>query len=72
MAGIEAVESRIRADVAAGALSADTGAALLARHAGAIPQGMSRQARDGAAREVPDGLAHIVMAVRPRTGTRRG
>jgi AcrR family transcriptional regulator len=44
-------ESRIRADLAAGLLPAGTDAAALARCMGAVVQGMSQQARDGATRE---------------------
>ncbi|NUR43832.1 MAG: TetR/AcrR family transcriptional regulator [Streptomyces sp.] len=66
-ANIAAFESRIRADVAAGELPADTDAAALARHAGAMIQGMSQQARDGASREELEALAEIAMAIWPRT-----
>ncbi|WP_405731366.1 TetR/AcrR family transcriptional regulator [Streptomyces sp. NBC_00028] len=66
-ANIAAFESRIRADVAAGELPAGTDAAALARHAGAMIQGMSQQARDGASREELEALAEIAMAIWPRT-----
>ncbi|NUO44968.1 MAG: TetR/AcrR family transcriptional regulator, partial [Streptomyces sp.] len=66
-ANIAVFESRIRADVAAGELPADTDAAALARHAGAMIQGMSQQARDGASREELEALAEIAMAIWPRT-----
>ncbi|MFC8346678.1 TetR/AcrR family transcriptional regulator [Streptomyces sp. NPDC057280] len=66
-ANIAAFESRIRADIAAGELPADTDAAALARHAGAMIQGMSQQARDGASREELEALAEIAMAIWPRT-----
>ncbi|MET7294445.1 TetR/AcrR family transcriptional regulator [Streptomyces griseoloalbus] len=72
VAGIEAVERRIRADIDAGVLPVDTDAAALARHTGAVLQGMSQQARDGAAREALEGLARIALAVWPPTGTCRG
>jgi AcrR family transcriptional regulator len=65
-AGIAAVESRIRADVAAGLLPPGTDAAALARHTGAMIQGMSQQARDGASREHLEALAEIAMAIWPR------
>lgn len=66
-ANIAAFESRIRADIAAGELPADTDAAALARHTGAIVQGMSQQARDGASREELAALAEIAMVIWPRT-----
>jgi AcrR family transcriptional regulator len=66
-ANIAAFESRIRADVAAGELPADTNAAALARHTGAVIQGMSQQARDGASRAELESLAEIAMAIWPRT-----
>ncbi|CAL9427590.1 HTH-type transcriptional repressor ComR [Streptomyces sp. enrichment culture] len=66
-ANIAAFESRIRADVDAGRLPPDTDAAALARHVGAMIQGMSQQARDGATREELEALAEIAMAVWPRT-----
>ncbi|GAA2780671.1 TetR/AcrR family transcriptional regulator [Streptomyces rameus] len=64
-ANIAALESRIRADIAAGVLPAGTDAAALARHAGAMIQGMSQQARDGARREELEALAEIAMAIWP-------
>ena len=71
-ATIAAFERRIRADVAAGLLPAGTDAAALARHTGAMIQGMSQQARDGASREELEALAEIAMSIWPRTGTRTG
>ncbi len=65
-ANIAAFEGRIRADIAAGELPADTDAAALARHTGAVIQGMSQQARDGARREELEALAEIAMAIWPR------
>lgn len=65
-ANIAAIESRIDADVAAGVLPADTDAATLARYAGAMIQGMSQQARDGASRTELEALAEIALAVWPR------
>ncbi|MFF9767376.1 TetR/AcrR family transcriptional regulator [Streptomyces sp. NPDC014636] len=64
-ANIAGLESRIRADIAAGVLPAGTDAATLARHAGAMIQGMSQQARDGARREELEALAEIAMAIWP-------
>jgi AcrR family transcriptional regulator len=66
-ANIAALESRIRAGIAAGELPAGTDAAALARHAGAVIQGMSQQARDGASREELEAVAEIAMAIWPRT-----
>ncbi|MFJ8188863.1 TetR/AcrR family transcriptional regulator [Streptomyces sp. NPDC096094] len=63
---IAAIEDRIGADVAAGVLPPDTDAAALARHAGAMIQGMSQQARDGASRAELEALAEIALAVWPR------
>jgi AcrR family transcriptional regulator len=66
-ANIAAFESRIRADIAAGELPPDTDAAALARYTGAIIQGMSQQARDGASRGELEALAEIAMTIWPRT-----
>ncbi|MFJ8534616.1 TetR/AcrR family transcriptional regulator [Streptomyces sp. NPDC093591] len=66
-ATIAAVRSRMEADIATGALPSGTDAAALARHAGAMIQGMSQQARDGASREELEALAEIAMANWPRT-----
>jgi TetR/AcrR family transcriptional regulator, copper-responsive repressor len=66
-ANIAAFESRVRAGIAAGELSAGTDAAALARHVGAVIQGMSQQARDGASREELEAVAEIAMAIWPRT-----
>ncbi|MFF0020922.1 TetR/AcrR family transcriptional regulator [Streptomyces sp. NPDC004082] len=64
-ANIAAFESRIRAGIAAGELPAGTDAAALARHTGAVIQGMSQQARDGATREELEALAELAMAIWP-------
>jgi AcrR family transcriptional regulator len=66
-ANIAAFEGRIRAGIAAGELSADTDATALARHVGAVIQGMSQQARDGASREELEAVAEIAMTIWPRT-----
>ncbi|MFF8937163.1 TetR/AcrR family transcriptional regulator [Streptomyces paradoxus] len=71
-ANIAAIESRIRADVAAGVLPPATDAAALARHTGAMIQGMSQQARDGASREELEAVAEIALSIWPRTGTHTG
>jgi AcrR family transcriptional regulator len=65
-ANIAAIESRIAADVVGGVLPPDTDAAALARYVGAMIQGMSQQARDGASREELEALAEIALAVWPR------
>ncbi|MEV6958766.1 TetR/AcrR family transcriptional regulator [Streptomyces sp. NPDC051207] len=66
-ANIAAFKSRIEADVAAGLLPPDTDAGALARHTGAMIQGMSQQARDGASRAELEGLAEIALSIWPRT-----
>jgi len=66
-ANLAAFERRIEADIAAGELPADLDAAALARHAGAVVQGMSQQARDGASRAELEALAEIAMTIWPRT-----
>ncbi|MFA3874877.1 TetR/AcrR family transcriptional regulator [Streptomyces sp. MMCC 100] len=65
-ANIAAIESRIEADVDRGVLPPDTDAAALARYTGAMIQGMSQQARDGASRAELEALAEIALAVWPR------
>ncbi|MER6356353.1 TetR/AcrR family transcriptional regulator [Streptomyces sp. NPDC001634] len=71
-AGIAAFESRVKAAIAAGELPAGSDAGALARYAGAIIQGMSQQARDGASREELDALAGVAMAIWPRAGAAGG
>ncbi len=66
-ATIAAFEGRIAEDIAAGALPAGTDAGALARRTGAMVQGMSQQARDGASREELEALVEIAMAIWPRT-----
>lgn len=63
---IRSFESRIAADQAAGHLPADADPAALARFAGAVLQGMSQQARDGATREELEALVDVAMAAWPR------
>ncbi|WP_333777370.1 TetR/AcrR family transcriptional regulator [Streptomyces sp. IBSBF 3136] len=65
-ADIAAVEARIRADMAAARLPAGTDAGALARHTGALMQGMSQQARDGASRAELESLAEIALTIWPR------
>ncbi|MCH5677365.1 TetR/AcrR family transcriptional regulator [Streptomyces gilvus] len=66
-ADIAAFESRVRAGVAAGELPPTTDVPALARYTGAMIQGMSQQARDGASREQLEALAEIAMSIWPRT-----
>ncbi|MGW1928619.1 TetR/AcrR family transcriptional regulator [Streptomyces sp. NPDC001919] len=58
-------ETRICQDVAAGELPADTDARALARFSGAVLQGMSQQARDGATREELAAVAAAAMLAWP-------
>ncbi|MCJ1678076.1 TetR/AcrR family transcriptional regulator [Streptomyces sp. APSN-46.1] len=60
-ANLAMFESRIRADIAAGVLPADTDARALARYAGAVLQGMSQQSRDGATREELEAVAELAL-----------
>ncbi|MEV0452003.1 TetR/AcrR family transcriptional regulator [Streptomyces sp. NPDC050600] len=71
-ANISAFEARIRRDVESGELPADTDAHALARFSGAVLQGMSQQARDGAGRPELEALAETAMLAWPVTGTRAG
>ncbi|MFD5629225.1 MULTISPECIES: TetR/AcrR family transcriptional regulator [unclassified Streptomyces] len=64
-ASIAEFESRIRAGIAAGELPPDTDAAAFARHTGAVIQGMSQQARDGATEKELTALAEVAMAIWP-------
>ncbi|MEV7420110.1 TetR/AcrR family transcriptional regulator [Streptomyces sp. NPDC089919] len=64
-ANVAAFESRIRADVAAGVLPADTDAAGLARYGWAVLQGMSQQARDGADRAELEAVAARALLAWP-------
>jgi hypothetical protein len=64
-ADIAAFETRIRASIAEGELPSDTDAAALARYVGAVFQGMSQQARDGASRSDLESLAGLAMAAWP-------
>ncbi|MEV6398260.1 TetR/AcrR family transcriptional regulator [Streptomyces sp. NPDC051907] len=64
-ANVAELESRIRADVASGALPATADAAALARYSGAMLQGMSQQARDGATKEELEAVAETAMRAWP-------
>lgn len=63
---VAAFESRIGDGVRAGELPADTDAAALARFTGAVIQGMSQQARDGASREQLEAVGEIALSVWPQ------
>jgi len=64
-ANLARFERRIRADVTSGALPADADPAALARFSGAVLQGMSQQARDGASREELAAVADMAMRAWP-------
>ncbi|WP_055563720.1 TetR/AcrR family transcriptional regulator [Streptomyces atriruber] len=65
-ANVALIESRIRASVAAGELPDRTDPAALARYTGAVFQGMSQQARDGATREDLEAVADLAMTAWPQ------
>lgn len=65
---VHALTSRIRAGVAAGELPEETDASALARFVGAVLQGMSQQARDGAGREELEAVAATAMRAWPGEG----
>ncbi|MEV0093475.1 TetR/AcrR family transcriptional regulator [Streptomyces sp. NPDC050738] len=58
-------EAAIRADVDRGELPLDTDCGTLARYVAAVFQGMSQQARDGAAREELERVATMAMLAWP-------
>ncbi|MFI6104322.1 TetR/AcrR family transcriptional regulator [Streptomyces sp. NPDC051310] len=64
-ANLAGMADRIRADVAAGRLPAGTDATALARFSGAVLQGMSQQARDGATKEELEAVAEAAMRAWP-------
>jgi AcrR family transcriptional regulator len=64
-ANLAGMEARIREDVEAGLLPAGTDARALARFSGAVLQGMSQQARDGATREELEAVAEAAMRAWP-------
>ncbi|MEU9120443.1 TetR/AcrR family transcriptional regulator [Streptomyces sp. NPDC048506] len=65
------IASAVRADIAAGELPADTEADALADYVGAVIQGMSQQARDGAERASLDAVAALAMRAWPQRPTRQ-
>jgi AcrR family transcriptional regulator len=66
-ANIADLEERIAAAVASGEEPAATDPAALARYLGAVLQGMSQQARDGARREDLEQVAAVAMRAWPAT-----
>lgn len=64
-ANIASFETRVRAGMAAGELPPETDPSALARFVGAIIQGMSQQARDGATRAELRGVADTAMRAWP-------
>ncbi|WP_078970357.1 TetR/AcrR family transcriptional regulator [Streptomyces natalensis] len=67
LANVRDIQRAIAADVASGALPATTDAAALAHYVGAVMQGMSQQARDGADRATLEAIAELAMRAWPRT-----
>lgn len=64
-ANVVEIERRIRADVEAGVLPADTEPEALATFTAATLQGMSQQARDGATRARLEAVARLAMRAWP-------
>ncbi|MFI0351466.1 TetR/AcrR family transcriptional regulator [Actinomadura sp. 9N407] len=63
---VRAVQRRIEDDVASGVLPAGTDPRALARFSGAVLQGLSQQARDGATREELEAIAEMAMCAWPQ------
>ncbi|MGW9044973.1 TetR/AcrR family transcriptional regulator [Streptomyces lydicus] len=66
------IASAVRADVAAGELPAGTDADALAGYVGAVIQGMSQQARDGAERTALEAVAELAMRAWPEAAAESG
>ncbi|MEU5973289.1 TetR/AcrR family transcriptional regulator [Streptomyces sp. NPDC047315] len=64
-ANLALFEDRVRTDVAAGVLPADTDVTALARFVGAVLQGMSLQARDGAGRGELEAVVETALRAWP-------
>ncbi|MEU3459321.1 TetR/AcrR family transcriptional regulator [Streptomyces sp. NPDC006733] len=64
-ANVREIRRRIQADTDAGVLPRGTDAGALARYTGAIVQGMSQQARDGASREELAAVAELAIGAWP-------
>ncbi|RSS55465.1 TetR/AcrR family transcriptional regulator [Streptomyces sp. WAC01280] len=69
-ANLTSFEARIRRGIEAGELSPGTDARALARFSGAVLQGMSQQARDGATREDLAAIAEWAMRSWPAETTK--
>ncbi|MER5311022.1 TetR/AcrR family transcriptional regulator [Streptomyces sp. NPDC002773] len=69
-ANLASFEARIRRDVETAELPADTDARALARFSGAVLQGMSQQARDGATAEELAAVAETAMRAWPAAPVR--
>ncbi|MGW1374382.1 TetR/AcrR family transcriptional regulator [Streptomyces sp. NPDC002446] len=67
LSNIREIAGAVRADIAAGELPADTDAHALAGYVGAVLQGMSQQARDGAEAAELAAIADLAMRAWPRT-----
>ncbi|GAA3391089.1 TetR/AcrR family transcriptional regulator [Streptomyces roseoviridis] len=65
-------EEHIRRDVESGELPAGTDPVALARFSGAVLQGMSQQARDGATKEQLAAVAEMAMRAWPEVGAPSG
>ncbi|WP_411134290.1 TetR/AcrR family transcriptional regulator [Streptomyces sp. C10] len=63
---VRGIAAAIRADVASGELPPDTDAGALAAYTGAVIQGMSQQARDGAERTELEAIAELALKAWPR------
>ncbi|WP_367137669.1 MULTISPECIES: TetR/AcrR family transcriptional regulator [Streptomyces] len=63
---VACVEGRVAADIAAGVLPPETDARALAVYTGAVLQGLSQQARDGADRATLEAVADLAMRAWPR------
>ncbi|MFE9248151.1 TetR/AcrR family transcriptional regulator [Streptomyces sp. NPDC007088] len=64
-ATIALIERRVREDADAGRLAPGSDPTVLAHYIGAVIQGMSQQARDGASRSVLEGIAALATAAWP-------
>ncbi|RZS45161.1 TetR family transcriptional regulator [Herbihabitans rhizosphaerae] len=60
-ANVTAIRKRIQSDIRRGALPPETDAKALARYTGAVLQGMSQQARDGASKSELLAVAEMAM-----------
>ncbi|AJT64483.1 TetR/AcrR family transcriptional regulator [Streptomyces chattanoogensis] len=67
LSNVQDIQRAIAADIASGELPATTDAAALAHYAGAVIQGMSQQARDGADRTTLEAIAELAMKAWPGT-----